>query len=88
MFRKKNKKKNELKVAELIPVNGWYVLLRSARPIERKNRRKIAAYAVSTSDDPRFNDSVEAIISLDFFKAMASVTIQKIDDTTIEVKIK
>lgn len=88
MIRRKSKKKNERMKAELIAVNGWYVLIRSARPVERKNRKKIAVYAISTIDDPRHYESVEAIISLDFFKAMANVSIKKLDDDTIEVKIE
>lgn len=89
MFRK-NKCKKRKKVTEtLLTVNGYDVIITSNTSIDKKGVKKsIAEYAVSVADFEEQFDSIAALISLDFFKGMARITIQKINSETLFIKIK
>ena len=88
MFRK-NKCKKRKKVTEtLLTVNGYDVIIISNISIEKKGVKKsIAEYAVSAIDFEEQFDSIAALISLDFFKGLAKITIQK-KKKKIVVRIK
>lgn len=88
MFRK-NKCKKRKKVTEtLLTVNGYDVIITSNTSIDKKGVKKsIAEYAVSVADFEEQFDSIAALISLDFFKGMAKITIQKAEEQIV-VKIK
>ena len=88
MFRK-NKCKKRKKVTETLTVNGYDVIIISNISIEKKGVKKsIAEYAVSAIDFEEQFDSIAALISLDFFKGLARITIQKINSETLFIKIK
>ena len=88
MFRK-NKCKKRKKVTETLTVNGYDVIIISNISIEKKGVKKsIAEYAVSEIDFEEQFDSIAALISLDFFKGLARITIQKINSETLFIKIK
>lgn len=88
MFRK-NKCKKRKKVTETLTVNGYDVIMISNISIEKKGVKKsIAEYAVSAIDFEEQFDSIAALISLDFFKGIAQITIQKINSETLFIKIK
>ena len=88
MFRK-NKRKKKKKITETLTVNGYDVIIISNISIEKKGVKKsIAEYAVSAIDFEEQFDSIAALISLDFFKGMARITIQKINSETLFIKIK
>lgn len=88
MFRK-NKCKKRKKVTEtLLTVNGYDVIIISNISIEKKGVKKsIAEYAVSAIDFEEQFDSIAALISLDFFKGLAKITIQKAEEKIV-VRIK
>ena len=58
--------------------------------IHRKKgvKKSIAEYAVSAIDFEEQFDSIAELISLDFFKGLARITIQKINSETLFIKIK
>lgn len=88
MFRK-NKCKKRKKVTETLTVNGHDVVITSNISIDKKGvKQSIAEYAVSVADFEEQFDSIAALISLDFFKGMARITIQKINSETLFIKIK
>ena len=88
MFRK-NKRKKKKKITETLTVNGYDVIIISNISIEKKGVKKsIAEYAVSAIDFEEQFDSIAALISLDFFKGLARITIQKINSETLFIKIK
>lgn len=88
MFRK-NKCKKRKKVTETLTVNGYDVIIISNISIEKKGVKKsIAEYAVSAIDFEEQFDSIAALISIDFFKGLARITIQKINSETLFIKIK
>lgn len=87
MFRK-NKCKRKKKVTETLTVNGYDVIITSNESIDKKGvKQSIAEYAVSAVDFEDQFDSIAALISLDFFKGLAKITIQKVDEKVI-IKIK
>lgn len=88
MFRK-NKCKKRKKVTEtLLTVNGYDVIITSNTSIDKKGVKKsIAEYAVSAIDFEEQFDSIAALISLDFFKGLAKITIQKAEEKIV-VRIK
>ena len=88
MFRK-NKCKKRKKVTEtLLTVNGYDVIIISNISIEKKGVKKsIAEYAVSAIDFEEQFDSIAALISLDFFKGLAKITIQKAEEQIV-IRIK
>ena len=88
MFRK-NKRKKKKKITETLTVNGYDVIIISNISIEKKGVKKsIAEYAVSAIDFEEQFDSIAALISIDFFKGLARITIQKINSETLFIKIK
>lgn len=87
MFRK-NKRKKKKKITETLTVNGYDVIIISNISIEKKEVKKsIAEYAVSAIDFEEQFDSIAALISLDFFKGLAKITIQKAEEQIV-VRIK
>lgn len=87
-FGRTNAKKRK-KVTETLTVNGYDVIIISNISIEKKGVKKsIAEYAVSAIDFEEQFDSIAALISLDFFKGLARITIQKINSETLFIKIK
>ena len=87
IFRK-NKCKKRKKVTETLTVNGYDVIIISNISIEKKGVKKsIAEYAVSAIDFEEQFDSIAALISIDFFKGLAKITIQKAEEQIV-VRIK
>lgn len=87
MFRK-NKRKKKKKITETLTVNGYDVIIISNISIEKKGVKKsIAEYAVSAIDFEEQFDSIAALISIDFFKGLAKITIQKAEEQIV-VRIK
>lgn len=88
MFRK-NKCKRKKKITETLTVNGYDVVIASNTSIDKKGvKQSIAEYAVSAVDFEEQFDSISALINLDFFKGSARITIRKIDNETLFIKIK
>lgn len=88
MFRK-NKRKKKKKITETLTVNGYDVIITSNISIDKKGVKKsIAEYAVSAIDFEEQFESIATLISLDFFKGIAQITIQKINSETLFIKIK
>ena len=87
MFRK-NKCKKRKKVTETLTVNGYDVIIISNISIEKKGvKTSIAEYALSAIDFEEQFDSIAALISIDFFKGLAKITIQKAEEQIV-VRIK
>lgn len=86
MFRKRKCKKRIKKYTETTTIDGVDIVICSNKPIKKK--RAIAEYVATGKDDSKQFDVLAELIRVDFFSGYyVKVTIKKVDDTTILVKI-
>lgn len=87
MFQKRKRKcKRIKKYTETTTIDGVDIVICSNKPIKRKGA--IAEYVATGKNDTKQFDVLAELIRVDFFSGYyVKVTIKKVDDTTILVKI-